>query len=123
MFDSERIVQHAWNVAGRQMGYGDLGYENMCHTIGFNVVRRQEYFLKKYGQNFPFEEFKERYREAYAAYVKAVSYTHLDVYKRQGMNFIHMPELAWKYAYPVTALVGVVLVILEILYFWKKKWF
>ena len=70
MFDSERIVQHAWNVAGRQMGYGDLGYENMCHTIGFNVVRRQEYFLKKYGQNFPFEEFKERYREAYAAYVK-----------------------------------------------------
>ena len=40
-----------------------------------------------------------------------------------GMNFIHMPELAWKYAYPVTALVGVVLVILEILYFWKKKWF
>lgn len=70
MFDSERIVQHAWNVAGRQMGYGDLGYENMCHTIGFNVVRRQEYFLKKYGQNFPFEEFKERYRDAYAAYVK-----------------------------------------------------
>ena len=26
IFDSELIVQHALNVAGRQMGYGDLGY-------------------------------------------------------------------------------------------------
>lgn len=40
-----------------------------------------------------------------------------------GMNFINMPELGWKYAYPVTAAVGVLVVIGEILYFRKKKWF
>ena len=70
MFDSERIVQYSWNEAGCQMGYGRLGDENMCHTIGFNVIRRQEYFYEKYGQDFPFGEFMERYRKAYAEYVE-----------------------------------------------------
>ena len=70
MFDSERIVQYSWNEAGQQMGYGKLGDENMRHTIGFNVTRRQEYFYGKYGQDFPFEEFKERYRSVYSRYVE-----------------------------------------------------
>ena len=40
-----------------------------------------------------------------------------------GMNFANMPELAWKYAYPVVAAVGILLVLGEVLYFRKKKWF
>ncbi len=52
------LSSRAWNVAGRQMGYGDLGYENMCHTIGFNVVRRQEYFLKNMDRIFPLKSLK-----------------------------------------------------------------
>ena len=70
MFDSERIVQLAWNQAGEEMGYGRLGDENMRQTIGFHVVRRQEYFYEKYGREFPFEEFKDRYRSAYSEYVE-----------------------------------------------------
>ncbi len=39
-----------------------------------------------------------------------------------GMNFANMPELGWKYSYPVVAVIGILLVIFEILYFRKKKW-
>lgn len=70
MFDSERVVQYAWNAVGEQMGYGPLGDENICHTIGFNVVRRAAYFREKCGEDFPFEEFQKRYRQAYYDYVR-----------------------------------------------------
>ena len=41
IFDSERVVQRAWNIAGREMGYGDVG-EHIYHTLGMNVVSRKE---------------------------------------------------------------------------------
>ena len=37
-----------------------------------------------------------------------------------GMNFAHMPELHWRYSYPVVALIAAAIVIAEILYFKKK---
>lgn len=37
-----------------------------------------------------------------------------------GMNFVYMPELAWKYGYPVVIFVSV-LVVLSSLYIFKKK--
>ena len=40
-----------------------------------------------------------------------------------GMNFAHMPELHWEYGYPAVILVAVLIVVLEILYFKKKKFF
>ena len=39
-----------------------------------------------------------------------------------GMNFSGMPELAWKYGYPVFIIVSAVIVLILILYFKKKKW-
>lgn len=38
-----------------------------------------------------------------------------------GMNFPNMPEFGWKYAYPVIIAVSVAIIILEVLYFKKKK--
>lgn len=38
-----------------------------------------------------------------------------------GMNFPNMPEFQWKYAYPVIILVSIIIIILEILFFRKKK--
>lgn len=69
MFDSERIVQYSWDVAGKQLGLGALG-ENIYHTLGFNRERRKIYFQEKYGEDFPFEKFQESYRTAYHVYVK-----------------------------------------------------
>ena len=69
MFDSERIVQYSWDVAGEKLGLGKLG-KNIYHTLGFNKGKRKKYFQEKYGLDFPFEEFQELYRTAYHAYVK-----------------------------------------------------
>lgn len=40
-----------------------------------------------------------------------------------GMNFSYMPELQWKYSYFVVIAIAVVIVIAEIIYFKKKKFF
>lgn len=39
-----------------------------------------------------------------------------------GMNFEHMPELAWPWAYPVTLVAMVVSAVLPFLYFKRKGW-
>lgn len=70
MFDSERIIQMAWNEAGQKMGYGRLGDENSKNTMGYNNDRRRQYFLETYGAAFPYEEFRDCYRTEFAAYVK-----------------------------------------------------
>lgn len=70
MFDSERIVKHSWNVAGGKLGYGNLGDENIFHTLGFDRERRKQYFLEKYGADFPFETFAAHYRRAFSDYVE-----------------------------------------------------
>lgn len=38
-----------------------------------------------------------------------------------GMNFPNMPELHWRYGYPVVIFAGIIIIILEIIYFKKKK--
>ena len=70
MFDSERIVQYSFNKAGEEMGYGLLGDENICFTLGMNRAGRKAYFKEKYGQDFPYDAFQERYSEIYKEYVK-----------------------------------------------------
>lgn len=40
-----------------------------------------------------------------------------------GMNFNHMPELQWRYGYPVVLIIAVLVVIVEIIYFKRKKFF
>ena len=39
-----------------------------------------------------------------------------------GMNFRYMPELEWRFGYPVVILVSVVIVIFCLIFFRKKKW-
>ena len=70
MFDSERIVQYSFNKSGEEMGYGLLGDENICFTLGMNRAGRKAYFKEKYGQDFPYDAFQERYSEIYKEYVK-----------------------------------------------------
>lgn len=40
-----------------------------------------------------------------------------------GMNFVNMPELQWKYGYLTVIIAAVCIIILEIIYFKKKKFF
>ena len=39
-----------------------------------------------------------------------------------GMNFQYMPELEWHWSYPVVFLISVLIVVLSLIYFKKKKW-
>ncbi len=64
LIDSERVVQKAWNIVGRQMGYENFG-DHIYNTIGFNVVRREEYFKQNVDPDFPMEEFTENTRRIY----------------------------------------------------------
>ncbi len=38
------------------------------------------------------------------------------------MNFVGMPELTWKYGYPVAIVVSVVIVVALLRHFKKKNW-
>lgn len=64
LLDSERVVQRSWNYAGEQLGYGRIG-EHIYHTLGFNVVRREQYFKSVYGEDFPMDRFNQLTREKY----------------------------------------------------------
>lgn len=92
MFDSERIVQHAWNLAGEQMGYGKLGH-HIYNTMGLNVVGREAYFQEHLGEQFPFADFCVKYRKVFRGYVeehglpvKDGLYELLDVLKKWGIK-------------------------------------
>ena len=64
LLDSERVVQRSWNYAGEKLGYGRIG-EHIYHTLGFNVVRREQYFKSVYGEDLPMDKFNELTREKY----------------------------------------------------------
>jgi HAD superfamily hydrolase (TIGR01509 family) len=68
MFDSERIVQYSWDLAGEKLGYGKLGH-HIFQTMGLNVVRREAYFKKCFGDQFPFAQFCDEYRRVFQDYV------------------------------------------------------
>ena len=40
-----------------------------------------------------------------------------------GMNFVYMPELQWRYGYLAVIMISLIIVIAEIIYFKKKKFF
>ena len=42
LFDSERIVQRSWEIAGNELGIQHMG-EVIYHTLGMNRTGRNEY--------------------------------------------------------------------------------
>ena len=40
-----------------------------------------------------------------------------------GMNFVYIPEFAWKWSYPVVWLIILIIVTVMVIYFKRKKWF
>ncbi|HIW83633.1 MAG TPA: HAD family phosphatase [Candidatus Dorea gallistercoris] len=69
LFDSERIVQRAWEEAGKALGIPCMG-EHIYQTLGMNRKGRNEYFARAIGQDFPFEEFGRRNKAAFARIVE-----------------------------------------------------
>ncbi|MDY3767386.1 MAG: HAD-IA family hydrolase [Lachnospiraceae bacterium] len=62
MFDSERVIQRAWEKVGDEMGYQHFG-EHSYHTLGMNTARTRQYFAETIGPEFPYDLFKEKYKK------------------------------------------------------------
>ncbi|MFV0362279.1 MAG: HAD family hydrolase [Suipraeoptans sp.] len=64
LFDSERVVQRSWNIAGDKMGISNFG-DHIYNTIGLNVVGREAYFKRAVSPDFPMERFSDMTRKAF----------------------------------------------------------
>ena len=64
LFDSERIVQRSWEIAGDELGIPHMG-DVIYHTLGMNRAGRNEYFRKYIREDFPFEEFGKLMNESH----------------------------------------------------------
>ena len=62
LFDSERIVQRSWEIAGDELGIPHME-DVIYHTLGMNRAGRNEYFRKYIREDFPFEEFGKLTRD------------------------------------------------------------
>ena len=62
LFDSERIVQRSWEIAGDELGIPHMG-DVIYHTLGMNRAGRNEYFRKYIREDFLFEEFGKLTRD------------------------------------------------------------
>ena len=62
LFDSERIVQRSWEIAGDELGIPHM-WDVIYHTLGMNRAGRNEYFRKYIREDFPFEEFGKLTRD------------------------------------------------------------
>ena len=82
-----RMVERSLVLAGIME---DLPYPDNRVTIGSDQRSTQLYYRIQPTEQARIERFRDRVREALRPYkvqiVKPVSYTHLDVYKRQGLR-------------------------------------
>lgn len=64
IFDSETLVFHCWNVVAEKYGVKDV--ENVCtECLGINAVETKEIFLRHYGRDFPYDEYKKEMAELF----------------------------------------------------------
>lgn len=64
IFDSETLVFHCWNVVAEK--YGIENVEEACREcLGINAVETKERFLKRYGEDFPYDEYKREMSEMF----------------------------------------------------------
>lgn len=59
LFDTERVGSEVWNRVGREMGLEDIGYA-VTACVGLNSRDTKDFFLNRYGLEFPYEEFRKR---------------------------------------------------------------
>ena len=64
IFDSENLVIKCWKVVADKYGIKDV--ETACREcLGVNSAEAKERFLKKYGEEFPYDEYKSEMSALY----------------------------------------------------------
>lgn len=59
LFDTERMSVEGWRDTAAEMGFGDME-EGIYGCIGLNRTDCKSFLLKTYGEDFPYEEFREK---------------------------------------------------------------
>ena len=59
LFDTERVCSDVWYQTGKEMGLKDIGIA-VTNCVGFNAVDTRQFFLNQFGNDFPYEKFRER---------------------------------------------------------------
>lgn len=64
IFDSERLVIDCWKVVAEKYAIPDI--EEACNEcLGVNSVETKDKFLKRYGQDFPYDAYKSEMSKIY----------------------------------------------------------
>lgn len=64
IFDSERLVIDCWKVVAEKYAIPDI--EEACNEcLGVNSVETKDKFLKRYGQDFPYDAYKSEMSQIY----------------------------------------------------------
>ncbi len=64
IFDSERLVIECWKVIADKYGVPDI--EEACREcLGVNSTETRQRFLKRYGQDFPYDAYKSEMSRLY----------------------------------------------------------
>ena len=64
IFDSEKLVVDCWVETANRYGIADV--EMMCQKcLGLNRVATKEVFLEHYGQDFPYDTYKQEMSDLY----------------------------------------------------------
>lgn len=59
LFDTERVCSLVWSQVGKEIGLKDIDYA-ITACVGLNSRDTKEVFLKQYGSDFDYEDFRER---------------------------------------------------------------
>lgn len=62
MFQTEQQIRRAWDEVGPSVAGEPMGY-NIYQTMGMNRALRVAYFREKYGEDFPYAAFEEKYKK------------------------------------------------------------
>ena len=78
LFDSERIVQRSWEIAGDELGIPHMG-DVIYHTLGMNRAGRNKYFRKYIREDFlrSFYLFHQEQLHARLSYIHIRDLRHL----------------------------------------------
>jgi HAD superfamily hydrolase (TIGR01509 family) len=66
IFDSERLVMDCWKEIADRMGIADIE-QAMRECLGVNKTQTKENMLKRYGENFPYDEFNSEASKMFRA--------------------------------------------------------
>lgn len=69
MFDTERVAAEGWKKAGETLGCGNV-MEILEKAMGLTGVAEEKLFLKIYGPDFPFHDFRKISGEYSRDYIK-----------------------------------------------------